>query len=62
MTKFPWVQLMQLGLHERGLSPKEFWASTLRELLPVPGAVGLSRDCLNVLIKQWPDEHITTGT
>lgn len=63
MTKpaqFDWVGLMQLGLHELGLSVSEFWALTPFELAVKAGVAGqasasLNRQELNALCAQFPD-------
>jgi uncharacterized phage protein (TIGR02216 family) len=61
MTKFPWAQLMRLGLHDLNLSPREFWRSTLRELgsaagpVPPPAGMAVLRQNLLHMMEQYPD-------
>jgi uncharacterized phage protein (TIGR02216 family) len=49
---------MQLGIGQLGLTPTEFWRSTLRELIAALGSPSkpLQRQNLNDLMRQWPDE------
>jgi uncharacterized phage protein (TIGR02216 family) len=55
MPKFPWLELMRLGIGTYHIAPREFWTCTLRELVFMRGAAGLNRMTLNNLMKEWPD-------
>jgi uncharacterized phage protein (TIGR02216 family) len=59
---FPWADLMDLGLRQRGLSPTEFWRSTLRELIPQgrPPPTALLRQTLEHMMQLWPDQENDT--
>ena len=46
---------MRLGIGTYHLSPRAFWASTLRELVFTRGVDGVSRGVLDALMKEWPD-------
>jgi uncharacterized phage protein (TIGR02216 family) len=55
--EFPWTEVMRFGLHHLKLSPRDFWNSTLREL--VCGSVPterMPRQYLNHLMELHPDE------
>lgn len=57
MQRFPWAQLMALGLGRLGLSPRAFWAATPREIAAAfPSKAGFSRGVLDALLEQFPDE------
>jgi uncharacterized phage protein (TIGR02216 family) len=59
--KFPWAELMHLGLGTLQLSPAEFWRSSPRELMaacgspPAPHTAKLLRQNLNDMMKRYPD-------
>lgn len=57
MKRFPWERVMQLGLGELRLSPREFWNSTLRELAMAadPAHSPLVRNELDLLMRRFPD-------
>jgi uncharacterized phage protein (TIGR02216 family) len=55
MPHFPWAELMRLGIGTYHLAPRDFWNCTLRELIPLRGAAGLSRTALDALMARWPD-------
>lgn len=60
MIAFPWQEIMQIGLGQLRLSPKDFWALSLRELNAMIGAYrpvfnGLNRQTLNALMQAYPD-------
>jgi uncharacterized phage protein (TIGR02216 family) len=46
---------MRLGIGTYHLSPREFWGSTLRELVFVRGDAGISRGVLVEMMGRWPD-------
>lgn len=57
--RFPWADMMAMGLGTLRLSPREFWAATPREIAAAfpqrrPGA--LPRGVLEQLLEQFPDE------
>jgi uncharacterized phage protein (TIGR02216 family) len=61
--RFPWAQLMRLGIHDLKFTPTEFWRSTLRELgsaagphVP-PASLSELRQNLNTMMEQYPDAH-----
>lgn len=59
MMKFPWAQVMAMGLGRLRLSPREFWAATPREIaaaFPQPVAAPLPRGVFDQLMQQFPDE------
>jgi uncharacterized phage protein (TIGR02216 family) len=56
MQRFPWGEVMRLGIITLHLSPRDFWSSTLRELVPPRSNEGLPRGQLAELMQQWPDE------
>jgi uncharacterized phage protein (TIGR02216 family) len=58
VKKFPWSQLMRLGLGHLRLSLQEFWRSTLREISSATGVSSspLLRQTLNELMEHYPDE------
>jgi uncharacterized phage protein (TIGR02216 family) len=53
--RFPWVQLMQLGIGTYNIAPREFWNCTLRELIFMREPQSLVRAQLTELMKEWPD-------
>jgi len=57
--KFPWADVMAMGLGTLRLPPRAFWAATPREIAAAfpkrPGA-GLPRGVLEQLLQQFPDE------
>jgi uncharacterized phage protein (TIGR02216 family) len=55
---FPWQRLMELGLGQLRLSPREFWNATPREMAAAFGAprAGPTRNDLNELMRMYPDE------
>jgi uncharacterized phage protein (TIGR02216 family) len=53
--RFPWAELMQLGIGTYNIAPREFWNCTLRELIFTRGNNGFARLTLNELMKEWPD-------
>jgi uncharacterized phage protein (TIGR02216 family) len=55
MQRFPWGQLMRLGIGTFHIPPREFWNSTLREIVFLRGEPSLKRDVLEDLMKEWPD-------
>ncbi|CAN5209193.1 hypothetical protein BH10PSE7_BH10PSE7_03700 [soil metagenome] len=56
MMKFPWAELMHLGLGRLRLSPRDFWAMTLRELHAALGVrQPLRRAELDDLMRRFPD-------
>ncbi len=61
--KFPWGEVMALGLGDLRLSPDAFWAMTPRELFAAAGVrmtQPMGRDALNALMARFPDE-VTSG-
>lgn len=57
--RFPWQQMMALGLGTLRLAPRDFWAATPRELAaacPVRPPGVLPRSALEQLLQQFPDE------
>jgi uncharacterized phage protein (TIGR02216 family) len=58
--RFPWPRIMQLGLGQLRLAPKDFWAMTLRELNAALGlgasARAMTRGDLGLLLERYPDE------
>ena len=57
--KFPWGQMMAMGLGTLPLSPRDFWAATPREIaaaFPKPHGAALPRGVLEQLLEQFPDE------
>jgi uncharacterized phage protein (TIGR02216 family) len=55
---FPWRRMMELGLGVMGLSPRDFWAATPREIaaaFPARQRNALGRAELDDLMKQFPD-------
>jgi uncharacterized phage protein (TIGR02216 family) len=55
MQRFPWSEVMRLGIATHHIPPREFWTCTLRELVLLRGEPGLQRGQLNELMKEWPD-------
>jgi len=57
--KFPWDQMMAMGLGTLRLSPRDFWAATPREIaaaFPTSKGAALPRGVLEQLLEQFPDE------
>ena len=60
---FPWRQMMAVGLGPLGLSSRDFWAMTPRELAAaVEGAFGTAgeppdRGTLETLMTRYPDRR-----
>ncbi len=57
--KFPWARVMQVGIGGLGLTPSEFWRSTLREISTASGTAHapLHRPSLEQLMQQFPDQE-----
>ncbi len=60
MGKFPWSNILQLGIGRLRLSPEQFWRSTLRELVLAAGLVPspqvpLLRQSLFEMMENYPD-------
>jgi uncharacterized phage protein (TIGR02216 family) len=59
--RIDWAGLMQVGLFQLKLSPKEFWQLTPLELRVMLGvdqtAAPLTRSGLEELSKSFPDKH-----
>jgi uncharacterized phage protein (TIGR02216 family) len=57
--KFPWADVMALGLGQLRLAPDAFWSMTLRELMAAAGThtieQGLPRTLLTQLMERYPD-------
>ncbi|MGV3490142.1 MAG: phage tail assembly chaperone [Devosia sp.] len=63
MTAFPWIEAMRFGFGVLGLSSREFWGLTPRELAAafearagVARASAPGRDVLGRLMAAFPDE------
>lgn len=57
--KFPWAEMMAMGLGRLRLSPRDFWAATPREIaaaFPTRKPAALPRGVLEQLLQQFPDE------
>jgi uncharacterized phage protein (TIGR02216 family) len=57
--KFPWAEMMAMGLGTLRLPPREFWAATPREIaagFPKRHGAALPRGVLEHLLQQFPDE------
>jgi len=57
--RFPWAEMMAMGLGTLRLSPREFWAATPREIaaaFPKRHGAALPRGVLEQLLQQFPDE------
>jgi len=57
--KFPWAQMMAMGLGTLRLSPRDFWSATPREIaaaFPRSTGAALPRGVLERLLEQFPDE------
>ncbi|MGU3574762.1 rcc01693 family protein [Brucellaceae bacterium C25G] len=57
---FPWKEIMQIGLGQLRLAPKDFWAMSLLELHAMIGAHksvfnGTDRQTLQALMHSYPD-------
>lgn len=57
---FPWAEVMQIGLGQLRLAPKDFWVLSLRELNAMIGAhmpvVNVpDRQVLDALMQTYPD-------
>jgi len=56
--RFPWARLMHLGLGQMGLSPRDFWSMTLKELnAALPQVRVMSHRDLAVLMDRFPDHE-----
>jgi len=55
-----WAGLMQTGLHQLRLNPRDFWALTPAELQIMLGATGaqapMGRTQLDALLRDFPDD------
>jgi len=55
-----WAGLLQRGLHQLRLTPRDFWALTPAELQIMLGAVGaqapMGRVQLDALLRDFPDD------
>lgn len=55
-----WAGLMQTGLHQLRLAPRDFWAMTPAELQIMLGAAGarapMGRTQLDALLRNFPDD------
>ena len=61
--KFPWAELMALGLGDLRLAPEAFWAMSPRELFAAAGvrlSSPMGREALKDLMARFPDE-VTSG-
>jgi uncharacterized phage protein (TIGR02216 family) len=61
--KFPWAELMGLGLGDLRLAPEAFWAMSPRELFAAAGvrlSRPMGREALDDLMARFPDE-VTSG-
>lgn len=56
--RFPWTELMAMGLGTLRLSPRDFWAATPREIAAAfpKKQDALTRAALAQLLEQFPDE------
>lgn len=57
--RFPWDEMMALGLGRLRLAPRDFWAATPREIaaaFPLRRRAVLPRGAFEQLLKQFPDE------
>jgi uncharacterized phage protein (TIGR02216 family) len=57
--RFPWPEMMALGLGTLRLSPRDFWEATPREIAaacPVRRRTVLPRGVFEQLLQQFPDE------
>lgn len=54
---FPWRRFMQLGLGVLGLSPRDFWQATPREIAAAfpAAAQGLTKLDLDDMMQRFPD-------
>lgn len=60
---FPWQGAMRLGFGVLGLSSKDFWSMTLRELaalFPDPNQT-MTRATLDALMRSAPDGDVDAG-
>ena len=56
--RFPWGQMMAMGLGTLRLSPRDFWAATPREIAAAfhrPNGAALPRGALDQLLERFPD-------
>ena len=56
--RFPWRRMMELGLGQLRLAPRDFWQSTPREIAAAfnrEARESLGRDDLETLIERYPD-------
>lgn len=57
--RFPWAELMALGLGHLRLAPDAFWAMSPRELFAAAGvrlSSPMGREALDELLARFPDE------
>ena len=57
--RFPWDEMMALGLGRLRLAPRDFWAATPREIaatLPARPHGVFPRSAFEQLLQQFPDE------
>lgn len=59
-TAFPWAEVMQIGLGQLRLAPKDFWALSLVELnamigVHMPVVNVPDRQVLDALMQAYPD-------
>jgi len=57
--RFPWAEMMAMGLGTLRLPPRDFWAATPREIaaaFPKRHGAALPRGVLEQLLQQFPDE------
>jgi uncharacterized phage protein (TIGR02216 family) len=62
-VKFPWQELMAVGLGQLRLAPDDFWAMSPRELFAAAGvrlSSPMGREALQDLMARFPDE-VTDG-
>jgi uncharacterized phage protein (TIGR02216 family) len=54
---FPWARLMEAGLGQLRLSPRDFWNATPREIAAAFGAwrIPMRRGELDDLMRRYPD-------
>ena len=57
--RFPWRRMMELGLGELRLSPRDFWQATPREIAAAFGSevkAATARSDLDALLQRYPDK------
>ena len=57
--RFPWRRMMELGLGELRLSPRDFWQATPREIAAAFGSevkAAPARSDLDALLQRYPDK------